>query len=101
MTPEEEFERGQAEGRARLRKKAFLRTSAYGLGMATFFGIFIPLMVFEVQIIDFVPFLAAFGRLGILLFAAIAAVPARFVWSIAGGKALRDIEAWERRRDDL
>src|SRR5690242_2919737 len=101
MTPEEEFEQGQREGRAREREKTLHRITSWGAAMIVGFGIFVPLVWFELAIIRAVPLLAVLGRVIFFVFAMMAAAAAAFVWRHTGGNRLKEIEAWERKRDDL
>jgi hypothetical protein len=101
MTPEEEFEQGQRKGRERESLKMLLRTSAWLAAVVVFFGIAVPLVWLETEIISAVPLLRVLGRLVFFLFMMIAALPAGIAWRKAGGDRLKEIEAWERKRDDL
>ena len=101
MTPEEEFEKGQREGREREQHKTFLKMTSYTAATVVFFGVFGPLFRFELAVIQAVPLLGLFGRYVLLLFVMIAAIPAGLVWRRAGGDKLKAIEAWERKRDDF
>ena len=65
-----------------------------------FFGILVPLVKLEISIIAAVPLLGVLGRAVFVLFAMIASTGAAFVWALAGGKRLKAIEAWERKRDE-
>jgi hypothetical protein len=100
MTPEEEFEQGQREGRARARRKSFLWLTSWVSASIVFCGILVPLVMLEVSVIAALPFLRLLGRAVFFLFAMIAASAAGVVWRFAGGAKLKEIEAWERKRDD-
>jgi hypothetical protein len=101
MTPEEEFEQGQREGRARERRKTFYWLTSWVSASIVFVGIVVPLVMAEVAILNELPFLRLAGRGVFFLFVLIAAAAAGVVWRFAGGAKLKEIEAWERKRDDL
>jgi hypothetical protein len=100
VDPKEELEAHQRAGRERERTKAWHRVAATAYGFVAFMLVFVPLVAFELKVMNALPFLQPLGRLVLVLFAGFAGAVAGPVYWYAGGKELKQIRDWERKRDD-
>jgi hypothetical protein len=99
VSPEEEFEESQRQGRRREWTKKVLRTTSITSGIVTFVALFTGLTMMEVAILELVPVLEVFGRLLWYVFGAVAGTMGIVVARLAGGRRLAEIEKWEDARD--